>query len=145
MTHVCGNLEDESTTHVLQRHLNHFFRQMFTFLSSFTLHVTFSFHDERCCSIFVLHIPDILSMAQIAGGSALGHWKLRVVMMPTLSSLHGDIAGCHYNKLRCQQWRECWHYGNFRFSVLWLLSTHKSCDGTFYMISVDKILFKRRL
>ena len=63
-----------------------------------------------------------------------GHWKVRVIMMPTLSSLAAlqaviattcsaasdnkvavKTTRCH--NLRCCQWQQSWHHDNSQFSM----------------------------
>ena len=46
------------------------------------------------------------------------HWNTRVTIIPTLSSFSGGTRSCYNDKPRCHQWRQSWHHGNNRFSVI---------------------------
>ena len=61
--------------------------------------------------------------------SYMFHWKLRVVVMPNLSSLAAPrvLSWCH-------QWRQSWHHWDRRFSVFW----HHVCRKHEQQIANDR-------
>ena len=72
----------------------------FNYFSSFPTHSFFE--PSTSCFIYV-------------------HWNSGVVILPTLSSLHGG----HNDNLRCRHCRQSWHDDNFRFLVYYISPQHQ--------------------
>ena len=63
-----------------------------------------------------MYVPLAAAVITQAWSSFSVHWKLKVVMMPTLSSLvAAQVPLC--DNILWQQWRQVWHLDNSWFSV----------------------------